>query len=286
MLNAQVNYGLVWSPVGLTRNPGLKPRKLMSNKLSVKVQAAQLPEALLFDCDGVLVDTEKDGHRVAFNNAFKQKGLSHEWGVELYGKLVEIGGGKERMTKYFSDYEDTEPFLSIKDAEERKAFVKGLHLLKTDLFMQMISDGQMPLRPGVKRLINQAIENGIKVAVCSTSNERAVQTIVDVMLGPEISKVMKVFAGDVVPKKKPDPAIYLLAAEQLGASPEKCVVIEDSRIGLLAAKSAGMRCIVTKSSYTQSENFNEADVVVDYIGEVGDEKITVDSLMKDVSPVA
>eukprot|EP01026_Neomeris_dumetosa_P038337 TRINITY_DN3123_c1_g1_i1.p1 TRINITY_DN3123_c1_g1~~TRINITY_DN3123_c1_g1_i1.p1 ORF type:complete len:287 (+),score=52.44 TRINITY_DN3123_c1_g1_i1:135-995(+) len=262
---------------------GLQHNKVQFSRVQqrsiVISQAGQLPDALLFDCDGVLVDTEKDGHRVAFNTAFKQKGLPHEWGVELYGKLVEIGGGKERMTSYFSEREEQEPFSSIKDQEARKAFVKELHLLKTDLFMQMIEQGQMPLRPGVKRIINEAIGQGVKVAVCSTSNERAVQTIVDVLLGEEVSKVMKVFAGDVVPKKKPDPAIYTLAAQQLGVAPENCVVIEDSRIGLLAAKAAGMRCIVTKSSYTQQENFAEADEVVDYIGEQGDEKISIDSLM-------
>eukprot|EP01023_Acetabularia_acetabulum_P012941 TRINITY_DN16123_c0_g1_i8.p1 TRINITY_DN16123_c0_g1~~TRINITY_DN16123_c0_g1_i8.p1 ORF type:complete len:285 (-),score=47.28 TRINITY_DN16123_c0_g1_i8:73-927(-) len=270
---------------GCLFRPQKATTKTIRNSRVIQVQATKLPEALLFDCDGVLVDTEKDGHRVAFNNTFKQKGLSHEWGVELYGKLVEIGGGKERMTSYFSGYEDQEPFLSIKDDEERKEYIKGLHKLKTQLFMDMITDGQMPLRPGVKRLINDAIGSGIKVAVCSTSNEKAVQNIVDVLLGADVSKVMKVFAGDVVPKKKPDPAIYLLAAQELGVAPENCVVIEDSRIGLLAAKAAGMRCIVTKSSYTQRENFAEADEVVDYIGEVGDEKVSVETLMKDPSVV-
>ena len=107
-------------------------------------------------------------------------------------------------------------------------------------------------------MIEEAIANDVKVAVCSTSNEKAVQTIVDVLFGKEISKVMPVFAGDMVPKKKPDPAVYLLAADTLNVDPARCVVVEDSRIGLLAGKAAGMRVVVTKSSYTQNENFDIA----------------------------
>lgn len=118
--------------------------------------------------------------------------------------------------------------------------------------------GSTPPAHDTQRLIGEALENDVKVAVCSTSNEKAVQTIVDVMLGPEISKHMRVFAGDVVPKKKPDPAIYLLAASELGLNPARCVVIEDSRIGLLAGRAAGMRVVITKSSYTQDENFDIA----------------------------
>ncbi|KAI8471357.1 MAG: HAD-like domain-containing protein [Monoraphidium minutum] len=228
-----------------------------------RAAAARLPDALLFDCDGVIVDTEKDGHRVSFNDAFKRKGLDHEWGVELYGELLEIGGGKERMTKYFGDVSDREPFKSTTDPSARSELVKGLHLLKTDLFMELVETGAMPLRPGVARLVNEAIAAGLPVAVCSTSNERAVSTIVRVMLGPDVAKVMRVFAGDVVPKKKPDPAIYLLAAKELGVDPARCVVVEDSRIGLQAAKAAGMTCIITQSSYTKGEDFAGADAVHD-----------------------
>ncbi|GLC45128.1 hypothetical protein PLESTM_001691400 [Pleodorina starrii] len=237
---------------------------------AILVKAQQLPEALLFDCDGVLVDTERDGHRISFNEAFKRKGLDHEWGVDLYGELLEIGGGKERMTKYFNDHLDKEPFKSTTDPAARKALVQELHLLKTDLFMELVDSGAMPLRPGVARLIGEALSAGVPVAVCSTSNERAVSTIVRVMLGPQVAAVMRVFAGDVVPKKKPDPAIYLLAARELGVNPARCVVVEDSRIGLRAAKAAGMTCIVTKSSYTTDEDFSGADAVFSSLGEDSD----------------
>lgn len=113
----------------------------------------------------------------------------------------------------------------------------------------------------------EALANDVQVAVCSTSNERAVSTIVRVMLGEAIAARMPVFAGDVVAKKKPAPDIYLMAAEHLNINPARCVVVEDSRIGLLAAKAAGMRCVVTTSSYTESEDFALADAVFDCIGD-------------------
>ena len=242
------------------------------------------PEALLFDCDGVLVDTEKDGHRVAFNLAFAEKGLDHVWDAELYGRLLETGGGKERMMAYFTEVADREPFKSLTDPDAQWELCKELHALKTELFMKMIEDGQMPLRPGVKRLVAEAIDSGTPVAVCSTSNEKAVSTIVKVMLGDDVAKVMKVFAGDMVPKKKPDPAIYNMAAEDFGVDPARCVVVEDSRIGLRAAKAAGMRCVVTRSSYTQEENFDIADAVFDCIGDEGDERFSLSDLTTPGTP--
>eukprot|EP00958_Prasinococcus_capsulatus_P003784 scaffold346_cov387-Prasinococcus_capsulatus_cf.AAC.27 len=240
--------------------------------------SGRLVAALLFDCDGVLVDTEKDGHRVSFNKAFairgsrtqrcccSEKGLDVEWGVEEYGELLKIGGGKERMTHYFNSTQWPAQ-VAESDADAKQAFVKDMHKLKTDLFMQMVETGALPLRPGVERLVQEAIEASVPVAVCSTSNERAVSAIVRVMLGPDVAEVMQVFAGDIVPKKKPDPAIYLLAAEKLGVPCEKCVVIEDSHIGKSAAKSAGMKCVVTKSGYTGDEDFSGADAVFDMIGD-------------------
>ena len=131
------------------------------------------PEALLFDCDGVLCETERDGHRVTFNKTFKENGLDHEWGVELYGELLKIGGGKERMTHYFDNVapKDSEPWKSTTDPEERKKLVAAFHKRKTEMFLEVVKAGELPLRPGVARLIGEALEAGSKVAVCSTSNE-------------------------------------------------------------------------------------------------------------------
>ncbi|PPS14225.1 hypothetical protein GOBAR_AA06390 [Gossypium barbadense] len=252
-----------------------------------------LPSALLFDCDGVLVDTEKDGHRVSFNDTFNEKELGVTWDVDLYGELLKIGGGKERMTAYFN--KTGWPDKAPKSEEERKAFIASLHKRKTELFMALIENRLLPLRPGVAKLIDQALGEGVKVAVCSTSNEKAksitytriakfmdefqlcysgsgVSAVVSCLLGPERAEKIQIFAGDVVPRKKPDPAIYTLAANTLGVEPSSCVVVEDSAIGLAAAKAAGMTCIVTKSGYTADEDFLNADAVFDCIGDPPEER--------------
>ncbi|KAG4131935.1 hypothetical protein ERO13_D09G245600v2 [Gossypium hirsutum] len=229
-----------------------------------------LPSALLFDCDGVLVDTEKDGHRVSFNDTFNEKELGVTWDVDLYGELLKIGGGKERMTAYFN--KTGWPDKAPKSEEERKEFIASLHKRKTELFMALIENRLLPLRPGVAELIDQALGEGVKVAVCSTSNEKAVSAVVSCLLGPERAEKIQIFAGDVVPRKKPDPAIYTLAANTLGVEPSSCVVVEDSAIGLAAAKAAGMTCIVTKSGYTADEDFLNADAVFDCIGDPPEER--------------
>ena len=153
-------------------------------------------EALIFDCDGVLVDTERDGHRVAFNRAFAAEGLGVEWSVDRYGALLTTGGGKERMRRHFDEAGWPEG--------DRDALIARLHRQKTDIFMELIEGGALPLRPGVARMVDAALGAGMRVAVCSTSNERAVETVVRVLLGPERAARITVFAGDVVPKKKPD----------------------------------------------------------------------------------
>ena len=211
-------------------------------------------QALIFDCDGVLVDTERDGHRVAFNAAFRAAGIDTEWSTERYGALLTTGGGKERMRRHFDE-------TGWPDGD-KDALIQTLHVTKTDLFMEIIEGGALPLRPGVARMIDAALDSGLQVAVCSTSNERAVTAVVRGLLGPDRAARMRIFAGDAVAKKKPDPAIYTLAATTLGLDPAACVVIEDSHIGLSAARAAGMRCIVTKSAYTEDENFAGADRVV------------------------
>ncbi|OIT04826.1 PREDICTED: haloacid dehalogenase-like hydrolase domain-containing protein At3g48420 [Nicotiana attenuata] len=238
--------------------------------VSPSSEASVLPKALLFDCDGVLVDTEKDGHRISFNDTFAEKELGVTWDVDLYGELLKIGGGKERMTAYFNKV--GWPENAPKTEEERKQFIAGLHKRKTELFMALIEKKLLPLRPGVAKLVDQALGNGVKVAVCSTSNEKAVSAIVSCLLGPERAEKIQIYAGDVVPRKKPDPAIYLLAADTLGVDPSSCVVVEDSGIGLAAAKAAGMKCIVTKSGYTADENFLNADAVFDCIGDPPEER--------------
>ena len=230
-------------------------------------------QALIFDCDGVLVDTERDGHRVAFNRAFAQKGLNVEWNVSLYGTLLKVAGGKERMRHYF----DTTAWPT--DVTDRDAFIKEMHRLKTDCFMHMIESGQLPLRPGVTRLVDEASAAPITLAVCSTSNERAVNLVVERLLGSQRrSHFSTILAGDVVSQKKPDPEIYTLAAQQLNLDPSRCVVVEDSRNGFLAAQAAGMHCIVTTNGYTEHEDFSQADLVVSELGDTPNEQITLETV--------
>ncbi|MHC4368447.1 MAG: HAD-IA family hydrolase, partial [Planctomycetota bacterium] len=230
-------------------------------------------KALIFDCDGVLVDTERDGHRVAFNKAFAEKGYDVEWDVELYGRLLEVAGGKERMRHYFDNNGWPD------DAADRDALIKELHKLKTDLFMQIIGSGQLPLRPGVARLVDEAIAANVTLAICSTSNERAVNLVAEKMLGPDRrARFSEILAGDVVSKKKPDPEIYNLASQRLGLEPSECVVVEDSRNGLLAAKAANMRCVVTTNGYTKNEDFKEADLVVSELGDAPDVQVVLETV--------
>jgi len=240
------------------RRQHLQQKSLMTMKLVDRAF-----DALLFDCDGVIAETERDAHRVTFNEAFKAKGVTAEWGVEEYGELLKIGGGKERMTHYFNKVGWPSASIVGTDEAQRKQFIQDLHLLKTAKFQGLVESGAVPLRPGVARLVDDALENGINVAVCSTSSVDAVTTIVRTLLGKERLAKMQIFAGDMVKNKKPAPDVYLLAATTLKVDPTRCWVVEDSEIGLRAAKGANMRCVVTKSIYTANENFASAEATAD-----------------------
>jgi len=230
-------------------------------------------KAIIFDCDGVLVDTERDGHRVAFNRAFAQTGIDAEWDIGLYGDLLAVAGGKERMRHYFT--ENGWP----PGADHHDAFIRELHRLKTNIYMEIVESGGLPLRPGVERIVDEAIAGNVMLAVCSTSNERAVNTIVDTMLGPERkAHFSAILAGDVVSKKKPDPEIYNLALERLGLGKTECVVVEDSRNGFLAARAAGLHCIITTNGYTENEDFTGADLIVPELGDPPHVRVSVNEL--------
>ena len=223
-------------------------------------------KAIFFDQDGVVIDTEKDGHRVAFNETFKEFGYKFQWDVEKYHELLQISGGKERMRHYFH----TEGVFSHLDKDEEDELIKRLHKTKTEIFIKLIESGKLPLRPGVKRLMKEAMDAGLIVGICTTANERAANAIARGMLG-EIN-LSFVLAGDVVSKKKPDPEIYLLALEKTGLTSEECIVVEDSRNGVLAAKEAGMHIVATTNIYTEREDLSEADIIVTCLGDADGEK--------------
>jgi len=231
-------------------------------------------EAILFDCDGVLADTERDGHRPAFNRAFMLNDIDEDWGVELYGELLEIGGGKERMTFHWNKV----GWPTSIPEDQRTDVVKRLHLQKTDIFMDMIDKGSIPLRPGILRIVDDAIAAGIKLAVCSTSNEKAVANLVRVLMGSARAEKFQIFAGDMVKKKKPAPDVYNMAVDMMQLDKSRCVIVEDTHIGLGAAKAAGIPCLVTKSSYSSLEDFTGAALVMDEIGDDPETGVTIKTL--------
>lgn len=232
-------------------------------------------EALIFDCDGVLVDTERDGHRVGFNRAFAEHGIDADWSVELYGRLLLVAGGKERMRAYFDEFGWPE---GVEGDDAKDALIADLHKTKTDITSRLVGEGALQLRPGVARIVDEALDAGVRLGVCTTSNPKFIDAVLD-LLGPERKAGFEfVHAGDVVSKKKPDPEIYELAKRTLGLPPHKCVVIEDSRNGLLAAKGAGLPCLITTSTYTVDEDFTEADRVVPELGDEPHVNITLADL--------
>lgn len=223
-------------------------------------------KAVLFDQDGVIIDTERDGHRVSFNMTFKEFGYNFEWGVDDYHQLLQIAGGKERMKHYLH----TQGFGAPVKPEEEEDLIKRLHKRKTALFVELIASGALPLRPGIKRFMQEAMAAGLKIGVCTTSNEEAAKTLTTQIL--KDIKFEIVLAGDIVKKKKPDPEIYNLALEKTGLKPTECLVIEDSRNGVLAAKAAGMFVVATTNLYTEKEDLHQADVIVTCLGDPDGEK--------------
>jgi HAD superfamily hydrolase (TIGR01509 family) len=228
-------------------------------------------KALIFDCDGVLVDTERDGHRVAFNRAFAAAGIDAEWNVEQYGKLLKIAGGKERMTHYFNE-------VGWPKGKTAETLIPELHKRKTAIFTDLIAKGSLPLRPGIGRIVDEARATGVRLGVCTTSDPKAIDGVLD-LFGAERKKWFEVvLAGDIVKRKKPDSEIYDLAKQRLGLNGKDCVVVEDSRNGLLASLGAGMPTLITTSTYTKDENFDGAAKVVPELGDPPQVLVTLQDL--------
>ena len=225
--------------------------------------------ALLFDCDGVLADTERYGHLPAFNATFDEYGLPAHWDEDEYARRLKIGGGKERMASLFDDPGFVEAAGIPDDASARAALLATWHKSKTAHFRRLVADGKLPARPGIARIIPAALDAGWTVAVASTSAPESVHAVLEHAVGAETASRVTIFAGDIVPAKKPDPAIYLLTMQRLGLDPTDTLVVEDSRNGLLAADRAGLACLVTVSGYTRDEGFDEAVLVVSDLGDPG-----------------
>ncbi|WP_138732869.1 HAD-IA family hydrolase [Modestobacter excelsi] len=223
--------------------------------------------ALVFDCDGVLADTERYGHLPAFNATFAEHGLPVRWSEDDYGEKLAIGGGKERMASLFRDPEFVRAAGIPDDDGGRAELLAQWHRTKTARFRALVAAGEIPARPGVARLITEALDEGWTVAVASTSAEESVRAVLQHAVGADTAERIPVFAGDVVPAKKPNPAIYALVLQTLGLDQADTLVVEDSRNGLLAATGAGLPCLVTVNGYTRHEPFDEAVLVVSELGD-------------------
>ena len=230
--------------------------------------------ALVLDCDGVLADTERYGHLVAFNQMFAEFGLPVRWSVEDYKEKVRIGGGKERLASLL-----TPEFVAAAglpaDAAGQQAAVAAWHRRKTEIYTELVASGAVPPRAGIARIVAEALAAGWPVAVASTSAEPSVRVTLERSVGMENARAVEVFAGDIVPRKKPAPDIYLLALDSLGLPADRVVVIEDSRNGLLAATGAGVTCMITVNDFTAAEDFSEAALVVSSLGDPGGERTSV-----------
>jgi HAD superfamily hydrolase (TIGR01509 family) len=230
-----------------------------------------MKKALIFDCDGVLGDTEQFGHLPAFNRMWRELGVPWEWSVAEYGRKLKIGGGKERMLSLF----DEPAFLAAWPAARRE-MVAEWHKRKSAIYKEIIASGRIPPRPGVKRISEEALASGWTLAVASTSAPESVEAVLRHAVGEATAaRFSLLLAGDCVKAKKPAPDIYLLAAEKLAVAPARCVVVEDSNNGLLAAVAAGMKCVVTVSGYTKEEDFTGAAIVLSSLGDPGGEACQV-----------
>ncbi|HKI60165.1 MAG TPA: HAD-IA family hydrolase [Mariprofundaceae bacterium] len=216
-------------------------------------------QCILWDVDGTLADTERDGHRVAFNMAFAEAGHTREWDIPTYGELLAVTGGKERIK-----YDIERGGMHEMPYDE----IAGLHARKTEHYQSLIAEGRIPLRPGVRRLLEEAYEAGITLGVATTTTPSALDALIEHSLGREwFDRFAVLAAGDIVPAKKPAPDIYTYAMEQLGVSAENTIALEDSENGWKSANAAHLKCVVTVNDYTKLHDFGGADLVVSALGE-------------------
>ena len=230
--------------------------------------------ALIFDCDGVLADTERYGHLPAFNQTFTEFGLPVRWSVAEYREKVRIGGGKERLASLLTPEFVAAAGLPADPARQR-AEVAAWHRRKTEIYTGLVASGAVPPRPGVARIVAEALAAGWTLAVASTSAEVSVRATLERAVGTENARKVTVFAGDIVAHKKPAPDIYRLALDSLGIPARHVVVVEDSRNGLLAATGAGLACVITVNDFTADEDFSEAALVVSSLGDPDGERTGV-----------
>ncbi len=220
-------------------------------------------KALLFDVDGTLADTERDGHRVAFNAAFDEYGIGWHWDVDLYGNLLAVTGGKERMKYYASEFLHNE---NLPDNFEQ--LVPELHAAKTRHYTELLSTGAIPLRPGIERLLHEARNENLRLAIATTTTPENVTALLEHTLGRDSLGWFEVIAaGDIVPAKKPASDIYDFALKEMQLTAEECLAFEDSHNGILSSIGAGIPTIIAVNGYTHDHDFSGALLVLDNMGE-------------------
>lgn len=214
--------------------------------------------AFVFDVDGTLADTEREGHRVAFNRAFAECGLAWHWDPELYGRLLATTGGRERILRFWRELDPAGARAA--DAWQRCG---EIHAAKTRHYVRIVEDGAIGLRPGVERALREARAAGLRLAIATTTTEANVTALLAATLGADCGVFDCIAAGDAVARKKPDPDVYHLALARIGCQPSECVAFEDSRPGFEAAAAAGIPTVVTTNAYTAHQRFDGALAVVD-----------------------
>jgi HAD superfamily hydrolase (TIGR01509 family) len=216
-------------------------------------------DAILFDFDGTIAETERSGHRVAYNAAFAQLGLDWTWDSALYGELLAIGGGKERIAHYLDHYRQ-----GGRAYGDRAELLAAVHERKQQIFTTLC--GSIAFRPGVQRIVREARAAGVRLAIVTTAARTGVDAVLE--RDRELRDAFDLIAaGDIVPRKKPAPDIYAYALEKLNLRARTCVAVEDAAIGLQAARAAGIATLVTVSEYTRGEDFSGAAAVLSDLGE-------------------
>ena len=185
------------------------------------------------------------------------------WSVGLYGSLLEVAGGKERIRYFIDRYlDDFQPPAPLDD------FVAELHRAKTAHFKALMQTGTIPPRPGVQRLIRQAQGAGVRLAIATTSSPDNAMALLQSAFAPEAPEWFEVIAaGDMVPAKKPAADIYLYVLERMALQADHCLVIEDSYQGLVSATRAGLKTVVTVNDYTRHQDHSGAALVINHLGE-------------------
>lgn len=225
--------------------------------------------AILFDMDGTMADTERLGHRPAYNHAFKEVGLAWRWGPKLYRRLLrQPGGGRDRLRHYLERYQPALGPLARAAEQDRESLVSELHARKAQHFDALLREGKVPLRPGVARLMDEAHAADVRLAVVTNASRASLVSLLQHSLGPaQREKLDLVLCGDEGVAKKPAPDLYLAALNRLGIQPAQAVAIEDSQLGLQAAAEAGVATLVAINDNTAGEDFSAAAMVVDTLGD-------------------